>query len=918
MPKNEEKLELINLVDIDLLQKFQDSFAETMNIASITIDEQGPITKPSNFTDFCNIYMKGSPIGLKRCNECHLKYGKIAAEKGESIIYTCDTGLTEFIVPIIVAGNHIGSILGGQILTEPPNEDRFRKNAKELGINEDDYIKALKKIKIIPAETIKTAAHLLLTTASIISDIAYKNHKLAKKNEREKLLANIITKAISTLDIKGIQKIAKEIGPMMKADRCFFAEADLKGGGKQVEADAEYLSSSDIKSITDYKFPEEEVREWTDIFLKVKDVIIIDYENSLQEKQGKFNISNLIKVTREQYPKMKEFADKYNIRIGISVPFIYINEVKGTLVLEYMKWRVFPTDDELDFLRILGNQTGIAINQIQLYQNTKKTAEKESSLRKIFEAMRSSLDSNIIKSTIVNEIGKALNVDSCFILTYDSKDDYFYIDEYSEYLSNPEEKSLVNADEKDPKFKFFIDAFRNNREINYSNVEEFIVANNLQGTPEENFLREYNAKSGYSIPIYYANSLLGYILIRYTKNYNALNENDLDFLRSLATQAGVAIKQANLYKKMQLQVERESLLRKIFETIRSSLDISVIKKTIVEEIGKSLQADRCFIGSYDPQTDIFDIDKYSEYRSSENIKSCVGANSQDPKFVDASYRIKNLQEYSIPNYEEYLIEHNLKGTITEDMAKEYNVKSAYGISIFYVDTLIGGLIIQYTRDYKKLDKNDLDFIRTIAAQAGTALHQAILYKKMQMQAEREKFSRNIIEILRNATDKNTIKHLFVKNIGKYFNADRVFFSDFDSETNMYLPINKNSEYLSSSEEKSFEGYDWSDESINEYIHPIIEKRELKILNWDEYINEKSMSEGFTSRFEDANVKSSYNFPVLYQEKIMGYFCIEFTHKVVKLSDEDIINIRSICTQAGIALHQAELFLQLQYHPKKDL
>ena len=45
---------------------------------------------------------------------------------------------------------------------------------------------------------------------------------------------------------------------------------------------------------------------------------------------------------------------------------------------------------------------------------------------------------------------------------------------------------------------------------------------------------------------------------------------------------------------------------------------------------------------------------------------------------------------------------------------------------------------------------------------------------------------------------------------------------------------------------------------------------------------------------------------------MGYFCIEFTKDTcIKLTDEDINRIRSLCTQAGIALYHAELFTKAQ-------
>lgn len=64
-------------------------------------------------------------------------------------------------------------------------------------------------------------------------------------------------------------------------------------------------------------------------------------------------------------------------------------------------------------------------------------------------------------------------------------------------------------------------------------------------------------------------------------------------------------------------------------------------------------------------------------------------------------------------------------------------------------------------------------------------------------------------------------------------------------------------------------------------------------------------------YNKANVKSSYSFPVLYDGNVMGYFCIEFTHRINELMDEDINRLRSICTQAGIAIYHAELYLEVQ-------
>lgn len=358
--------------------------------------------------------------------------------------------------------------------------------------------------------------------------------------------------------------------------------------------------------------------------------------------------------------------------------------------------------------------------------------------------------------------------------------------------------------------------------------------------------------------------------------------------------------------------ESERFMREIFEIMRSSLELNIIKNTIVNEVGKALNTDRCFLWGYDKSTDLFIVDQFSEYRLSDDVKSLVGVNSKEQKIEWLTDLYKIGKEVIFNNAKQFIKENNLESTAIEQYFKNYNIKASYSIPIFNSDEMLGVLIVQYTKDYKTLSQEDIDFLRIVSVQAGEAIYQAELYQKVQLQAERERISRTIIEILRSSMDKAIIKKLFVKNIGKFFDADRVFFSDYDSEKKVYLPVDENSEYLSSSNQKSFIGFDWSNKDISDYVQLLLEKREIKITNFDEYIKENpNISKELISRYGNFGVKSSYNFPVLHQNDIMGYFCIEFTNRVFALSDEDINRIRSICTQAGIALYHAELYLRAQ-------
>lgn len=167
-------LKLTDLIDSASLQEIQDGFAEVTGMAALTTDAQGnPVTKGSNFTDFCMKYTRQSKKGCERCGECDKKGGEKTHLTGMAAAYPCHAGLMDFAAPILVNGEFIGSFIGGQVLTEEPDESKFRRIARDLGINEDEYIEALKKVKIVPKEKVESAANFLHTIAKSISSIAY-------------------------------------------------------------------------------------------------------------------------------------------------------------------------------------------------------------------------------------------------------------------------------------------------------------------------------------------------------------------------------------------------------------------------------------------------------------------------------------------------------------------------------------------------------------------------------------------------------------------------------------------------------------------------------------------------------------------------------------------------------------------------
>lgn len=177
------ELTLTDLIDVSTLQEIQDGFANLTGMAALTTDAAGTaVTKGSNFTDFCMNYTRKSKVGCARCEQCDKSGGEETMRTGRATAYFCHGGLVDFAAPILLNVQFIGSFIGGQVLTEEPDENKFRRIASEIGVNPDEYIRALRKIRIIEKKKVDAAADFVFIVAKALSNIAYQTYTANRTN----------------------------------------------------------------------------------------------------------------------------------------------------------------------------------------------------------------------------------------------------------------------------------------------------------------------------------------------------------------------------------------------------------------------------------------------------------------------------------------------------------------------------------------------------------------------------------------------------------------------------------------------------------------------------------------------------------------------------------------------------------------
>lgn len=192
-------IQIQDFCDMDKFQSIMDNWAKSTGLATVAVDANGEyISECYNFTEFCIDLTRGCQEGKRRCEKCDAE---------GSGVYECHAGLVDFGIPITLAdGTVLGSVIGGQVLPENPDEEKFRQTAREFHIDEDQYIEALHKVNVKTREEINASANLLGDVINMFVRASY-TEKI-NKEMMEKLNSGIKDAAVQ---IKSANECTKQI-----------------------------------------------------------------------------------------------------------------------------------------------------------------------------------------------------------------------------------------------------------------------------------------------------------------------------------------------------------------------------------------------------------------------------------------------------------------------------------------------------------------------------------------------------------------------------------------------------------------------------------------------------------------------------------------------------------------------------------
>ncbi|MBD2509927.1 GAF domain-containing protein [Nostoc muscorum FACHB-395] len=430
------------------------------------------------------------------------------------------------------------------------------------------------------------ADHLVVAIqqAKHLHEVQLQAAKLAQAAQRDQVIAQIVDKIRSPLDIETIFKTTTQvIRKLLQADRVaiFSFNADWSGN---------FVAESFAEG-------------WTPL-VGVQPAIADTY---LQQTQGGRYVDNETFTVNDIYQAgltdcHVTLLEQFQAKAFATAPILQGDKLWGVIAayqnVSPRQWQSY----EVESLTKIGTQIGVALRHYKLLEHAQYQAEQQKTLTSVITRIRESLDLDTIFQTTVTEARKMLQADRVAVFRFDPQKDW-----EGEFISEDvvaECNSVIAEKVYDYCFgENFVPLYTQGR----VNAIADIYQANFPGCYIQ-ILEKFQVRANLVAPLLKKGELWGLLCIHQCTASRHWQSSEIEFASQIAEQLGVALKQDSYFKQVQMQVvqlaeaterekamERQELLAATIDKIRQSLDIKTIFRTTTQAVRELLEVERVAI-----------------------------------------------------------------------------------------------------------------------------------------------------------------------------------------------------------------------------------------------------------------------------------------------------------------------------------
>ena len=172
------KYQFSDLVDVRSISSLFSQFYRTTGLRCEIFGLSGvPLASSTPWETVCVEFHRKNPRTNLRCIESDASvFNRLLFDK-DYVIYVCPNGLWDAGARVMVGGEHVATIMCGQLFCRAPDWEWFKKQAAEFGFDESSYLEVVRKVPVMPRARFETALSFLSRIAAILGELGLRHLK---------------------------------------------------------------------------------------------------------------------------------------------------------------------------------------------------------------------------------------------------------------------------------------------------------------------------------------------------------------------------------------------------------------------------------------------------------------------------------------------------------------------------------------------------------------------------------------------------------------------------------------------------------------------------------------------------------------------------------------------------------------------
>jgi AraC-like DNA-binding protein/ligand-binding sensor protein len=185
-----------DLARLTVIHYYETAFSKATGV-SLKVVPPGEPKERFSFVEsensFCAVVTR-SPMGCEACLETQRRAQRGAGRKLVSQQVSCFAGLTDVAVPVVVGGQHVATLMSGQVFRRQPTERDFQMvikmlNGERNGEWEKKVRKAYFETPVVDSDRFQAIVHLLNVFSQYLVDYASR-HAIACSADEPEAVSN--------------------------------------------------------------------------------------------------------------------------------------------------------------------------------------------------------------------------------------------------------------------------------------------------------------------------------------------------------------------------------------------------------------------------------------------------------------------------------------------------------------------------------------------------------------------------------------------------------------------------------------------------------------------------------------------------------------------------------------------------------